>query len=257
MHITPEYLGDGLAIVPLEEEIYDPIGIDPALPQHPFLAFSPAGPGAGKSTVIQWLLCTHYNDFFNKIYIISSTINKDISWKKFKFASNRKFERYSDEIFKEIAYDISHNSENMRCLIIIDDMTGQNIWAQNTEFSKFVSIHRHCPSRMPPNICATSIYVIAHSYKSIPPKIRKNIYDLILFKIDSDKEVEAISEDNRGLILTSKDFRNIYIAATEEPHDFLYIKKKELVKTRFRKNFDILLKIDELKGEFEKENIDV
>ena len=63
---------------------------------------------------------------------------------------------------KLIVNDIEQ-SHNQKCLIIVDDMSARNIWGLNTEFVKFVSVHRHSPSRCPPNICGTSIFIISHA----------------------------------------------------------------------------------------------
>ena len=197
---------------------------------------------SGKSTLIQWLLAKPYNKFFDKIFIISSTINKDRSWKKFKFDADRVFEKYSDENFAEIVKTIEA-SEDEKCLIIIDDMTAQNIFNGNNELCKFISVHRHSPPKCPPNICGTSIWIISHQYKAIQKKIRGLMTDLIVFKLRSDEELQAISEDCKGLVLSHDQFkRDIYLQAVKEKYNFLYIQKKS--DQPFRINFNIILDIE-------------
>lgn len=245
MKITPIQTGDEtLKVMPVDDnDTYDDIGIPEELPQHPFLCYAPGPTSAGKSTIIQWLLATHYNNFFNKIYIISSTIDKDISYRHFNFADNRKFDRYTEENMKLIVNDIEQ-SHNQKCLIIVDDMSARNIWGLNTEFVKFVSVHRHSPSRCPPNICGTSIFIISHAYKTIPRKIRGLMSDLIIFRILSVEEVRAISDDNRGN-MKHDEFLEMYEYCVAEQYNFLYIKKRvKDPNMRFRKNFDTILQIE-------------
>lgn len=243
--IKPIYINDkDLIVSPIsDEDRYDSININENLPQHPCLLYVPGPTASGKSTLIQWLLAKPYNKFFDKIFIISSTIHKDRSWKKFKFDAERVFEKYSDENFDKIVTDIE-TSEDEKCLIIIDDMTAQNIFNGNNSLCKFISVHRHSPPKCPPNICGTSIWVISHQYKAIQKKIRGLMTDLVVFKLRSDEELHAISEDCKGLHLTHDEFkRDIYLKATKEKYNFLYIQKK--AEQPFRINFNIILEVEE------------
>lgn len=242
-----ELKDEGLTVHPINDGVvYDDIGINEALPSHPSLIYLPGPTNAGKSTVAQWLISDPYKGFFNKIYVISSTIDKDITWRHFNLAENRKFDHYSEQNMRLIVQDIEQ-SHNMKCLIIIDDMSARNIWGLNTEFVKFVSVHRHSPSRCPPNICGTSIFIISHAYKTIPRKIRGLMSDLIVFRILSAEEIRAISDDNRGSKMKHKDFLEIYEMAIADQYCFLYIKKRNTDPSkRFRKNFDIIYDVSEL-----------
>jgi hypothetical protein len=195
INLIPRYIDDpNLIVSPIDDNtVYDDIKIDKNLPQHPGLLYIPGPPSAGKSTVVQWLLAVPYNMFFNKIFIISATIKKDISWQKFKFDETRIYEEYSDAIFKNIVNEIE-SSEDEKCLIIIDDMTGQDIFSgQHNQLVKFIPVHRHSPKRCPPNICGTSIWILSHQYKTIQKRIRGLMSDLIIFALRSDEELHAIS----------------------------------------------------------------
>lgn len=245
MNIKPHYIqDDNLIVRPIETgEYYDPINIDPMLPQHPFLVYCPSVCGSGKSTIIQFLLCTAYNRFFNKIFIISATVKKDVSWKMLKFDEDKVFESYTDGVFRNIVQEIEQ-SEDQKVLIIIDDMTSQNIWTPKNELCKFIPVHRHSPSKRPPNICGTSLFIISHQYKAIPKSIRGLMSDILIFEMNSAEEVKTISDDNKGLIMTHADFLKLFMMATDEKYSFLYIKKKEPVRTRFRKNFNEIFELE-------------
>ena len=184
-----------------------------------------------------------YFKFWNRIYVISSTIHQDVSWQKFQFDESKVFEYYSDAIFKNIVQELK-DTENEKALVIIDDMTcGVDIWKKGNELTRFIPKHRHYPKRMPPNICGTSVYVITHQYKAIPPVLRVVMSDIILFEMNSQDEVRVLSDDNRGLIMSHKDFMDLYQKCISEKYSFLYIKKREPVATRFRKNFTIIFNL--------------
>jgi len=245
MNITPSVTQDSktLIVKPIDQKKYDSINISENLPQHPALLYITSPCGSGKSTVLQWLLAEPYNQFFDKIYIFSSTINKDVTWQKFVFDEDRKFESYTNDKFKEVINEIS-NLEDEKCLIIVDDMTGQNIFSRGNELCKFISVHRHSPPRFERNICGTSLWIISHQYKSIPKQIRGLMSDIIVFKLHSIDEMETISDDCRGVRITKEDFKKLYLLCTDEPYGFLYIKKKEKDSTRFRMNFDVILNLE-------------
>jgi hypothetical protein len=245
MNITPEVAqgSETLIVKPIEMVKPDPININPNLPQHPALLYITSPPGSGKSCLLQWLLAEPYNQFFNKIYIFSSTINKDVTWQKFVFDEDRKFESYSNEKFKKVIDEIS-NLEDEKCLIIVDDMTGQNIFTRGNELCKFISVHRHSPPRFEKNICGTSLWIISHQYKSIPKQIRGLMSDLVVFKLHSSDEMETISDDCRGVRISKEEFKKMYLLCTDEQYGFLYIKKKEKDNKRFRMNFDVILNLD-------------
>ena len=137
--------------------------------------------------------------------------------------------------------DEIENSEDEKCLIIIDDMTGQDIFSgRSNELIKFIPVHRHSPKRMPPNICGTSLWIMSHQYVTIQKRIRGLMSDLVIFALRSDDELMAISEDCKGLKLTYNEFKQLYLDATREPYSFLYIKKKDKVNP-FRIGFNIIM----------------
>lgn len=245
MNIELEYIDNpNLIVRPIrDDDIYDPINIDERLPQHPFLAYAPAPCSSGKSTVIQWLLVDAYYKFFNRIYVISSTIHQDMSWKKFQFDESKLFEYYTDGVFKQIVQELKE-TEDEKALIIIDDMTcGIDIWKKGNELTRFIPRHRHFPKKNPPNICGTSLFIISHQYKSIPKVLRGLMSDIILFEMNSQDEVRVLSDDNRGLVMTHQDFLDLYMKCIKDKYSFLYIKKKEQIESRFRKNFNTIFHI--------------
>ena len=87
-------------------------------------------------------------------------------------------------------------------------------------------------------------------YKVIIPIVRKNVTDLILFKLRNYADLEGIVEELSALT-DKKVIHNIYRQATAEPYAFLYVNltAKDINKM-FWINFDKQITVDE---EYEEE----
>ena len=90
-------------------------------------------------------------------------------------------------------------------------------------------------------------------YKVISPIVRKNVTDLIIFKLRNYADLEGIVEELAALT-DKKIIHNIYKQATAEPYAFLYVNltAKDINKM-FWINFDKQITVDE--GYEEEENI--
>ena len=90
-------------------------------------------------------------------------------------------------------------------------------------------------------------------YKVISPIVRKNVTDLIIFKLRNYADLEGIVEELAALT-DKKIIHNIYKQATAEPYAFLYgnLTAKDINKM-FWINFDKQITVDE--GYEEEENI--
>ena len=87
-------------------------------------------------------------------------------------------------------------------------------------------------------------------YKVISPIVRKNVTDLIIFKLRNYADLESIVEE-LGALTDKKILHNIYKQATAEPYAFLYVNltAKDINKM-FWINFDKQITVDE---EYEEE----
>lgn len=116
-----------------------------------------------------------------------------------------------------------------RILIIFDDLVGSLLFTnkKGDTFKTLNTNHRHM---------SVSIFMVSQAYKEIPKTVRTNFTCLILFKIFSAKEIEAIHEEY-PMDLQSKEWEEVYNYCTNEPHGFMFfdIKKKE--GQRIMKNF--------------------
>jgi hypothetical protein len=239
MNINPQYIDNpDLIVKPLETKKKPPkLNIDPNLPQHPFLAYIFSMRGSGKTTLIQWLLIK-YKEVFHKIFYFCPTLDAE-GWEHFKIDGKKVCQDYTDKKFEEVVDEISNKSQGLRCLIVIDDMSGSAIYKPTSSLAKFSYIHRHKPS----DDTGTSILFVSHKYKQLVPGLRSNMTDLLFFHPSSELELDAIVEDNSDGI-DQKFFKHMIRECTSIKYNFFYIKRSEPLETRFRCNFNVILNIN-------------
>jgi hypothetical protein len=239
LQIDPEYDDDSELIVkPLDIKTKDlSKGINEKFPQHPCTLYVPASRGGGKTTIFTYLLTHPYKKFFNRIYVFSASVKEDKAWKKLKLDGDRVFTSYSDAEFQAVIDEI-RDAPDEKALIIIDDMTGTSIMTKNNALTRFLFIHRHVPN----DDTGTSLWIASHQYKSVSPNVRNNFTDVIILASFSNTELTSIADDNKG-DLTYKDFFYLYKICTNPKYNFMYIKRGEEEETRFRRNFNTILKL--------------
>ena len=95
--------------------------------------------------------------------------------------------------------------------------------------------HRHLQC----NLLFTTQYI-----KAIPPILRRNLDIFVLFKFSNSKSVvEQIYPEISGLI-TEENFVTLFEYATSNPHDSLIIDNTQKLENKFKKNWDIALRIE-------------
>lgn len=78
-----------------------------------------------------------------------------------------------------------------------------------------------------------SLLVTTQYYRRIPPLVRTQFSDIIMFKINNKEELKNICEDNAG-DMSPLDFVGFYTRATARPFGFLWIdKRKQEYKSAF------------------------
>ena len=84
-------------------------------------------------------------------------------------------------------------------------------------------------------------------YKVISPIVRKNVTDLIIFKLRNYADLEGIVEEVSA-VADKKTIHNIYKQATEEPFNFLYVRlTAKNINDMFWINFDQQIIVDEFR----------
>ena len=210
------------------------------VPQLPTRMLLVAPSGAGKTVLLASLIHDIFvtksgNSVFSRIYIWSPTVNLDATWRSVKDYQHGRMKvpvEESDDLYHE-----DFNEADLRrvvqkqhaitelakarglkklyqILIILDDVADspQIVRGSHTLHSLFTR-GRHAGIS---TICSLQ------SYRAIHPIIRKNATALVVFRLRSVAEKQAIVEENSAVY--SKDIvEEMYETATERQHSFLYI----------------------------------
>lgn len=240
LKITPFGTGkEKIKLRPLMEE-----RIIPAFPESIMLV---GASKSGKSTLLDNLMQKEhfYKDYHDLIYLFATTAKLDQGFKRLKIPDHRLFEtekemiKSVEEIFeaqKEIVS--SEGIENSKkILMIFEDLTTNEKLMRNSTFKSLWTLGRH-----------VNIQVIAciHKYKAIPRTQRLQAMNIIYFR-GSEDETEQLASDWCPSAYSKREFIDIIRFATEpgalSKHNFLYISKFSDPSVRYRKNFDVILKL--------------
>ena len=175
-----------------------------------------------------------YRNCFSRVYIFSPSINVDATWvpvidylkKTLKQDAKKEpylFDRYDEGALKKIIdtqhklvahMKANHMKKLFQILIVVDDFADDRSLVRNSQLLHSLYIRgRHT---------AISTITSTQVYNLISPIIRKNATNLYVFKLRNAKDLEALLEELSALY-DKNTILEIYRAATEGPHDFLYI----------------------------------
>lgn len=233
------------------------------LPKIPFSMLLIARPGSGKTNTVIRLL-GWYNGYFDKIFIISPTVNIDSSWvsafeegildkDKFEFQTF-----YDEDTFNKILKKIKKKnnstkemSKKYKTLFIFDDIVGDMSRKQKTVINNFARNHRHY---------GISHITLSQEWTAVPPVMRKNTYNILLWDSDNQLERERIIEHLSGKIGKYR-FARMWQDCVKQRFQFLMVRQFESnINKKYTKNFGELINpflysnnkfdmIDELKSE--------
>lgn len=164
---------------------------------------------------------------------------------------------HEDDLFEEYAEDTLTNAMNEideqvkdakednkdlvesvdRTLWVFDDMVGSGLFTnkRNNAFKRLTVRRRHYYS---------SLIGVTQAYKEIPKTTRTNANALVLFRIDSDEELQVIYREY-PMGLKWKDWLKIVDYCTKEPYTFaLFNLQTSDINYRIIRNFDEPLTIE-------------
>lgn len=221
--------------------------------------------GSGKTVLLQNMILDIYKDCFERVYIMSPSIEVDRSWapvkkyieKTMKVKHTKEepiyFDHYDPAALENII-DTQHKvAEYMKkqdikkiyqILIVIDDFADSPAFTRQSKLLHALYIRgRHT---FISTITATQVF------NALSPIIRKNITELYVYRLRNYRDLEVLVEELSALY-PKKTLMELYEIATGEPHSFLYINlmakdKKEM----FFMNFDRKLVVSD--GTEEEEN---
>jgi hypothetical protein len=205
------------------------------VPELPTRMLVVAPSGAGKTVLLVSLVLDVYPKAFARIYIFSPSVHIDRQWDAVKDFQARKMgvdgnkeKLYFDEfqpgdlqnIIDQQAR-ITHLSKTKgmsklhQVLVILDDIADDPRITRQAKpvHELFVRGRHHCISTI----------ASVQKYRVLAPLIRVNATDLIVFRLRSMHELNAILEENSA-VYGEKALEEMYTLATHEPYSFLYIK---------------------------------
>ncbi len=173
-----------------------------------------APPGSGKSNFLSnlFLRDEFFRDLFSGgLYIISPTIENDLTSVHLKNYADFTSTEYSEELAGAIFENILHQENDDRELscLLFDDCLGSI--KQNSICNRIASTCRHNKQ-----VVVFSLQAV----KGLPPTIRSNVSHSIIFYQPSTKQLNDIVElhSNMG---GEDTFRQMYEEATAEKYGFL------------------------------------
>ena len=195
-------------------------------------------PGGGGKTVILVNLLTRpeaWRGCFQRIWIVSPTINLDRTWDALKdyqrdvMKVDPREQTYWEEwdegamqalLDKMMKVSELQKQRNLRnlysCCLVCDDI------ADNPEITRQSRALQTCFVRMRHAMLTTVVSV--QKYRVLSPLIRVNATDLIVGNIRSMQDLAAIAEECSAQTGGKDGFFALYEEATKEPYSFLNIK---------------------------------
>ena len=179
-----------------------------------------APPSSGKSNLISNLILRDefFKDLFeNGVYIVSPTIDQDISSVHLKRYSDFTSTEYSEELVKQIMDNVmggmdpeDADEERGFSCIVLDDILGM-IKPQNSICNRLASTCRHLRS---------VVFFSLQAVKGLPATIRSNLSMTIVFYQPSQKQYADIVELH-SLMGGEDNFIRCYKEATDKKYGFL------------------------------------
>ena len=183
------------------------------VPKVPLRMILLAPSGAGKTVLLSNLILNIYRDAFERIFVFSPSVDLDSIWKSVKKYQEEKmkaketeqeklyYDHYDpEELEKAISTQnnvVNHLKASGRnklfsILIVIDD------FADEPSFTRHSKLLHSLFTRGRHNSIST--IVSTQKFASIHPTIRVNATALIVYRLRSAKELEAMVEEVSGLV---------------------------------------------------------
>lgn len=213
---------------------------------HPFRLLLTGASASGKSQVVLNLMKkkNFYKNYFDIIFLISPTCNKDDTQKLLNINNNNtcsdldnKAPLFLEHIFKTQNDIITENKGDIskcpKVLIILDDIISSKIFLNSPQYKNLLIAGRHS---------GISSITLSQKYNAIPRINRLNMSDIMLFP-SSLSELDLVADEYCPPNTSKRDFLNLMQYATGEKYSFLYINMKSPVESRYRKKLDTIINV--------------
>jgi len=212
----------------------------PQCAQLPLRSIILAPSGGGKGVLLQNMILDIYRGCFERVFIMSPSINIDSAWAPVKHhlleeckmgAEDKLFldeydpqalQKILDTQRKVVEYQKKEGHKKLfQILIVVDD------FADDPSFSRQSKLLHSLFTRGRHSQIST--IVATQKYNAISPIVRVNATELYVFRLRSILDLSTVIEENSAL-LDRATLQKIYRMATEEPFSFLFanLQEKEL-----------------------------
>ena len=212
-----------------------------AIGPHPFRMMVSGDSNSGKTTLVIHMYKVMWEKYYDEIYVFSPNIEIDDMWKGLNITKKlSKFDRaFITKTMKAQRSDIKtkgvHRSKKI--LFIFDDFAAEKGIMKSSTLARIYMIFRHYNC---------SVVQLTQKYKAPSHTIRTNSSSVIVFNTSNGMELESILEEQKNLLLTTNEFRELFDSVTSSsPYAFLTIAHFEKDKTRmYRKNLSEVMVIN-------------
>merc|ERR1712078_629585 len=199
-----------------------------------------------------------YDKCFERVYIFSPSVHVDQTWlpvkeylkKEINMKDNEPplyYDHY-DPVSLEMIINtqrkiVEHQKKQketkklFQIMIIVDDFADDPMFSRKSQLlHSLFTRGRHS---------GISTVVSTQKFTAIPPIIRVNATELLVFRLRNFKDLEAFLDEVSALV-NKKALLQMYELATSEPYSFLYVKMtSKSKKNMFMIRFDKYLEVEE------------
>ena len=202
---------------------------------------------SGKTVLLHNILTRFLKRCFDKIYIISPTADLDSIQQKLGIPACRVITDLEGDAPKALDLIMAHQKKEIQkngpdgsdmICILFDDIVGHSRFLSSKQLTNVAIKARHY------NITA---FLLTQYYKLLPKKIRLQCNFLCMFAC-SNTEMQMLHEEFSPPGVTKKGFqRLIDDVLQEKKYNFLVINRTQPWETRFRKNLNNIIDLEQYK----------
>lgn len=228
------------------------IMIDKVIPSHPSSVIINGKSGSGKSNLLVNLLCrpefygcSPNKHYFDEIFLFSPTAGKmdDLCSHLINYTpltQENIFNEFDQKklisVLQEQKSDIEEKgiAKSRKLLILLDDIQADQAFLRSKAILKLFTMNRHYN---------TSTWLCGQSFTKTPRACRLQANNIFYFA-GSQSETQKIIEEFSPPRLTKRDFEDLINEALDDQYNFLHINMRSAWRDRYRKNLDVLLRLD-------------
>jgi len=244
--------------VDYDEEFEQPPAAEQGVvPKIPFRLILSGASGSGKSNAARYIMDHYYSkpngntSWFDRVIFLSPTAKIDPVWKNLAGLNKQdRMEQVDPEKLTRILRKAEKETKSKgkkktkRILLILDDVIAESKFMNSKEFLKLFIRGRHF---MISTMCMTQSYV------KIPRSSRIQATHIIFFPSQTT-EIERLYNEYGPHQMSKRAFFAMVQEATDpspdEPYPFLYIDRYAPIDTRFRRNLDLALNVEQFQAQF-------